>query len=403
MGKWKMSTIGESCELINGGTPKTKIEKYWGGAYAWITPAEMGGLESPYMAYTRRTLTEDGLASTSARLLPPYSVIVSSRAPIGYLVINEVPMATNQGCKGLVPGPELNYKYLYYFLYSRVEVLNALGTGATFKELSATKLKTVPIPLPPLDEQERIVAILDEAFAAIDIAVANTQKNLENAKELFEGYLDATISALQDEWLSVDAVCNSIIDCINKTAPHIDAPTPYRMIRTTNVRDGSINLSSVRYVSKATYEAWTRRQVPQAGDVILTREAPMGEVGMLGEVEGIFLGQRLVSYRTDPEKMSPRFLLYTLRSKALQDQIKQFGSGSTVQHMRVPDSKRLKVPCPEISKQDALVDSISAVESYVDQLTVGSEKKLTLLAELKQSLLSRAFSGKLTGAEVVEE
>jgi type I restriction enzyme S subunit len=100
---WTLSTIGDTCEIVNGGTPKTGIESYWGGQHWWITPAEMGDLPSPYVSETRRTLTDDGIANSSARLLPPNSVILSSRAPIGHLVINTVPMATNQGCKGLVP------------------------------------------------------------------------------------------------------------------------------------------------------------------------------------------------------------------------------------------------------------------------------------------------------------
>ena len=103
-----------------------------------------------------RRLTDAGL--NAANLLPPYSVILSSRAPIGHLVINTVPMATNQGCKGLVPKAGVDHSYLCY-LGSIVGLLNDLGTGATFKELSGSKLKEVPIPLPPLTKQKRIVAI----------------------------------------------------------------------------------------------------------------------------------------------------------------------------------------------------------------------------------------------------
>jgi type I restriction enzyme S subunit len=86
---------------VNGGTPKTGVAACWGGMHMWITPAEMGGRGDPYVEETERRLTDAGIAA--ANLLPPNSVILSSRAPIGHLVINTVPMATNQGCKGLVP------------------------------------------------------------------------------------------------------------------------------------------------------------------------------------------------------------------------------------------------------------------------------------------------------------
>jgi type I restriction enzyme S subunit len=106
----------------------------------------MGKRLSPYVSDTERKITDLGLRNSSARLLPPNSVILSSRAPIGHLVINTLPMATNQGRKGLVPGNQIEHKFLYFYLSSIVDLLNSLGTGATFRELSGAKLKEVPIP-----------------------------------------------------------------------------------------------------------------------------------------------------------------------------------------------------------------------------------------------------------------
>jgi restriction endonuclease S subunit len=175
---WQWLTLGEVCEVRNGATPDTNIPHYWDGPHAWVTPAEMGGLDSPYVSTTRRTLTDQGLAACSASPAPEKSVILSSRAPIGHLVINEVPMATNQGCKTLVPSSSLNFKFLYYFLKAHVPLLESLGTGATFRELSAGKLKEVTIPVAPLAEQQRIVAKLDE----IDSLCAEVSENIERRK-----------------------------------------------------------------------------------------------------------------------------------------------------------------------------------------------------------------------------
>lgn len=145
----------------------------------------MGQMNGREIGSTPRTITQVGLDGSSARLVPERSVILSTRAPIGHLAINTTPMAFNQGCRGLVPSDELEHVYLYHFLaYSR-QLLQDLGTGTTFKELSATNLKKVPIPLPPLEEQRRIVAILDEAFEGLDRARENAEVNLQNARELF--------------------------------------------------------------------------------------------------------------------------------------------------------------------------------------------------------------------------
>jgi type I restriction enzyme S subunit len=295
---------------------------------------------------------------------------------------------------------DVSSKFINYWLKSSyMKKQLDEGNGATVDTLTIRKLQTLRLKLPPLAEQKRIVAILDEAFADIDAAIANTEKNLANARELFESYLNSLIGKLNLSWpeVGVDEACDSIIGCINKTAPQVDYPTPYKMIRTTNVRNGQINLDSVKYVEEPVYRQWTRRQIPQKGDVILTREAPMGEVGVLNSDENIFLGQRLVSYRADPEKLNNRFLFYCFLSGFIQGQIQKLGSGSTVLHMRVPDSKKLKIPLPTLNVQSGVVVALDILNDETSRLKNISERKITALNELKQSLLQKAFSGKLTG------
>lgn len=198
---WEQRRIGDVCDVVNGGTPKTGVSEYWDGQHLWITPAEMGKRASAYVSDTERKLTDAGLRDSSARLVPPFSVILSSRAPIGHLVINTRPMATNQGCKSLIPRRDVEHKYLYFYLSSIVDFLNSLGTGATFKELSAGKLKDVSIPIPPLPEQQRIVGILDEAFAGLATAEANAARNLQNAREIFDSHLHAVFSQRGEGWV----------------------------------------------------------------------------------------------------------------------------------------------------------------------------------------------------------
>src|SRR5690606_20580533 len=138
----------------------------------------MGKMRGREIASTPRTITQAGLGNSSARLVPKNSIILSTRAPIGHLAINSQPMAFNQGCRGIVPGDRLDHHFLYYFLLASRSELDGLGTGATFKELSAGALRSFRVPLPPLDEQKRIVLVLDQAFAALDRARTNAEANL---------------------------------------------------------------------------------------------------------------------------------------------------------------------------------------------------------------------------------
>ena len=146
-----------------------------------------------------------------------------------------------------------------------------------------------------------------------------------------------------------------------------DGPTPYRMIRTTNVRDGRIDLSTCRYVDEATYERWTRRAKVIDGDILLTREAPIGEVGYVQNLGQVFLGQRIMQYRPDPAKVSPRYLYYAFRSSDLQHQFGSHeGSGSVVSHIRVADCHEFKVPLPTRAEQDAIAQLMGALDDKIE-------------------------------------
>jgi type I restriction enzyme, S subunit len=162
---WEQKTLGEVAEIVSGSTPKSGVPRYWDGAVAWATPTDLSRLDGKHLDKTDRTITEAGLNECSARLLPPGSVLFSSRAPIGLVAINTTPMATNQGFKSFVPRPEVNADYLYWWLRANRRQLEDLGNGATFKEVSKAVVSRVQFPLPPLTEQRRIAAILDKADA----------------------------------------------------------------------------------------------------------------------------------------------------------------------------------------------------------------------------------------------
>ena len=131
---WEIKKLGEVCEVIGGSTPKTNEPTYWDGDFFWVTPAELDGTK--LISSTKRTITEAGIKSAHLQLLPAGTVLLSSRAPIGKVAITTVPMYCNQGFKNIICSDKLYNCYVYWFLYAKTEYLNALGTGATFKEIS---------------------------------------------------------------------------------------------------------------------------------------------------------------------------------------------------------------------------------------------------------------------------
>lgn len=185
----------------------------------------------------------------------------------------------------------------------------------------------------------------------------------------------------------IHELCCAIIDCVNKTAPTVPGPTPYRMIRTTNVRHGRVDLNAVRYVDEPVYRRWVRRGEPLDGDIVLTREAPLGEVGMLRDSRGVFLGQRLVMYRANPDRADRNFLFYAMRSPDVQAQIKAYGSGATVEHMRVPDCGQLRIASPGLPEQRR----IGAVLGAIDDLIEVNERQIELLEDLARTVYREWF------------
>ena len=164
--KWPVATIGDVCEVVSGATPKTGKPEFWDGNVPWVTPKDLSKLGQKHLSDTPRHITKAGLKSCSARMLPAQSVLLSSRAPIGLVAINTLPVCTNQGFKSLVPRFDLvSPDFLFWWLKTQEKHIQSKGRGATFKEVSKKIVENLQIPLPPLDEQKRIAEILDKADA----------------------------------------------------------------------------------------------------------------------------------------------------------------------------------------------------------------------------------------------
>ena len=159
------------------------------------------------------------------------------------------------------------------------------------------------------------------------------------------------------------------------------------MLRTTNVRNGYVDAENVRYVTEETYKKWTRRLVPKRGDIILTREAPLGDVGKIRTDDKVFLGQRLYHFRPDPKKLDADFLLYSLLGDDLQSQIKGFGSGSTVEHMRLEDVPTLEFNVAPLPVQQRIAGILSAY----DELIENSQRRIKILEAMARALYREWF------------
>ena len=204
---WEYKKIKDIGSVIAGTTPNTNVAEYWDGNLCWISPAELDG--SHYLYDSRKKITAAAVKAKSLKLLPEGTVILSSRAPIGKVVINKVPTYCNQGFKCVVCGKEVYNEFLYWWFWGKTDYLNSLGTGATFKEISKKVVEEITIPVPPLSEQQSIVDYLDSAFAKIDAMKANAEKALNEAKALFQASLKEMLEPKEGwEYEKLGEVCD---------------------------------------------------------------------------------------------------------------------------------------------------------------------------------------------------
>ena len=360
----------------------------------------MGKRDTPYISRTERAISDLGLQESSARLLPPFSVILSSRAPIGHLVINTEPMATNQGCKGLVSQGRVDHKFLYYYLSSIVDLLNELGTGATFKELSGGKLSGVPLLLPSLPEQRRIVAILDEAFEGIATAKVNAEKNLQNARQLFESFLDATLTRHASGY--IESTLGADVDLLAgyafSSGSYSDEASDIRLLRGDNIMQGYLRWDGAKRWPASERAAYSRFEL-QAGDVVLAMDRPWVKAGLKrAQITSNDLPclqvQRTARLRPR-QTLRHDFLFHLTGSQSFSRHLLEVQTGIGVPHISGKQIESFKFMRPPLNEQASIADRLNELHETAQRMAEISQQKFAALDELKKSLLHLAFTGRL--------
>lgn len=258
--------VAEFAEIYSGGTPSTGNPDYWDGDVAWVTPKDLSARTGVYIGHGERFISEQGLSRSSARLLPADTVILSSRAPVGYVALAKSPLATNQGCKNLrCKNGVAHPLYVYYLLKNSTSVLESHATGSTYKELSSSRLKNITFPLPEnIADQIRIASIL----SAYDRSIDNNRRRialLEKAVRLvykewfvnlrFPGHEHVgKANGLPETWRQVTAF--EVMDVLSGGTP--DTKNPHYW-------NGEIPFFTPKDVSAGAYVLFTEKHLSEEG------------------------------------------------------------------------------------------------------------------------------------------
>lgn len=180
MTEWIECTLDKLGEIVGGATPSTKCEDYYGGSIPWITPKDLSSFKGRYITSGERNITEKGLASCSAQMMPKDAVLFTSRAPIGYVAIASQSVCTNQGFKSIVVNEKADPLFVYYLLKYNKDAIEAMGSGTTFKEVSGKTMRAVKVRIPlEVSYQKRIAAALD----SLDTKIENNERINDNLQQ----------------------------------------------------------------------------------------------------------------------------------------------------------------------------------------------------------------------------
>lgn len=383
---WKQNPIETLARVTQGGTPDTSNAAYWGGPIHWLTPAEMSKGDSPYIDWTNRTLTGDGLHNCSSELLPMHSVIVSTRAPIGHLAINTVPMAINQGCRGLVPVDDA--LFLYYSLLHAKPRLMDFGAGNTFKELSGSALKRFEVPAPEPAEQQKIadcLGSLDDLIAADGrklTALRDHKKGL--MQQLFprEGETRPRLRLPEfqnaGEWKesTVGSKCQSFSGGTPDTARKDFYGGTIPFIRSAEIGSET----TTQFLTEEGYEGSATKMVTRGDVLVALYGANSGDVA-LARLDGA-INQAILCLRPEGSKA---FLYHylTQRKDWILATYLQGGQGNL--SGEILKSLFLRFPSPE--EQETVADCLASLDALI---SVQAEK-LEALRTHKHGLMQQLF------------
>jgi type I restriction enzyme S subunit len=291
---------------------------------------------------------------------------------------------------------EVSPRFLYLILDGKLkDTVSKQKLGNTMPYIKVGMLTDFKLPVPPLAEQQRIVGLLDEAFEGLATAKANAQKNLQNARALFESHLQSVFTQRGPGWVeTMIGQCIRFIDYRGKTPVKTESGIP--LITAKNVKMGFLQETPKEFIAAKDYQSWMTRGIPKMGDVLFTTEAPLANVAQLDTAEKVAFAQRVIIMQPDKAKLDSTFLKYLLLSGPVQKRIRSQGTGATVQGIKASLLKLIEISFPkDLATQQEIVAKLDALSEETTRLAAIYEQKLAALEALKKSLLHQAFTGKL--------
>jgi len=390
---WPTKTLGEVCQFRGGGTPSKAVESFWRGDIPWVSPKDM---KFDVISDSIDHISEEAIERSATSLIPKDSVLMVVRSGI---LARTVPIAItgrdltiNQDLKALCPNGAIDTRFLYHLLDSKRDVLlSMVSRGATVHRLNTEQIRSLGFILPPLPEQKRIVGILDEAFEGIAIAKANTEKNLHNARALFESHLQSVFTKRGEGW--VKKKLGDVFTTVTGNTPPKNNAEFYGdfmpLVKPPELCDAPFD-SAADGLSEA--GAAVARTLPPKS-ILVSCIGNLGKIGL--NIVPVAFNQQINAILPDENYAIPEFMFYQVLSSAFKEQLNALVSGTTVPIVNKSKFNSVEVVLPPLPKQKAIVVQLDSFRQETQQLESLYQRKGEALDALKKSLLHQAFGGQL--------
>lgn len=379
MTEWIECTLDKLGEIVGGATPSTKCEDYYGGSIPWITPKDLSSFKGRYITSGERNITEKGLASCSAQMMPKDAVLFTSRAPIGYVAIASQSVCTNQGFKSIVVNEKADPLFVYYLLKYNKDAIEAMGSGTTFKEVSGKTMRAVKVRIPlDVSYQKRIAAVLD----SLDTKIENNERINDNLQQ----QAAALFSSLYDR-TNTEVRFTDLIQILGGGTPKTgentywngniafftpkDVGTPYTLITEKTITEEGLSHCNSRLYPVNT--------------VFVTARGTVGKVGM----SGVPMAMNQSCYAL-VGKETHQLLVYFYTLKAV-DRLKHKASGAVFDAITTRDFESEQIM--KLSDDDAKAFLCIAEPMFQKVLNNCIENRR--LSTLRDSLLPKLMSGEI--------
>ena len=356
-GEWEKCKLGDVAMVVGGGTPDTNNHKYWNGDIQWFTPSEIG--RDKYVTNSLRTISEEGLNKSSAKLLPIGTILLSSRATVGECSINKVECTTNQGFQSLIPKEYFSKEFVFYLMQTKRKELIRKSCGSTFLEISANEVRKIKIEVPTPKEQEKISKLL----ALLDERIATQNKIIEDLKKLKCAIIDYTIETLQTDYIDFSEVYDMAGEGGTPSTSNMEyyenGCIPFVKIEDLKQKYLVSNKDHITELGLQKSSAWL---IP-TNSILFSNGATIGEISIttypVCTKQGILGIVPKVNFDTE-------YLYYLMSSRYFKREICRIITEGTMKTAYLKDINKIRCPIPSKAIQQEIVSLPSVLDTKIE-------------------------------------